>query len=128
MPTRLRILGNKTLATSYTDVYVCGSAPGGFTAADAREGIYAGIDTIVDAFVGSIIFCEKNNTAATIDVRVIPRSETPSDSHLIFDTLNIGPNKTKIITPSISMSFEDRIQVKASTVNVNMFIFGSETS
>ena len=114
----LRILGNGALTTSYTTVYQVAKPIG----PDNARG------PIPEAVVGSIILCETNNAAATVNIRVVPKADIGSEGnqHEIFDTLPLAANATKIISPGITLSTEDKIEAKASTTAVNMFVFGSE--
>jgi len=112
----LRILGSGALTTGYTTVYKVAKAIGG----DNARG------PIPEAVVGSIILCETNNVAATVSIRVVPKADTGGNQHEIFDTLPLAANATKIISPGITLATEDSIEAKASTTDVNMFVFGSE--
>jgi len=112
----LRILGHSNLTTSYADIYTVSSAIGGD----------AGGHPVPQAVVGSIILCETNNAAANVFIQVVPSGDTAGTTHEIFDTLAMTGNQTKIISPGIALSSGDKIRAKASTTNVNMFIFGSE--
>ena len=115
----LRILGNKALTASYTDIYVVADLIG----PDNATG------PIPQAVIGSIILCETGTASANVDIRVVPKGITGgdiTDIYNIFDTFAMSSNQTKIISPGITLSTGDKIEAKASTTAVNIFIFGSE--
>ena len=112
----LRILGNKALTASYTDIYVVADLIG----PDNATG------PIPQAVIGSIILCETAGNSTNVDIRVVPKGDTAGASHNIFDTFALSSNQTKIISPGITLSTGDKIEAKADPATVNIFIFGSE--
>ena len=114
----IRVLGNAALSSaSYVDVYEVAPLIG-------PDGAMGNIPQTV---VGSIILCETAGSTATISVRVIPKGEGVGDSsHNILQVFPLTANQTRIISPGITLSTEDKIKAAAATGAANIFIFGSE--
>tara|TARA_Y100001949_G_scaffold129298_1_gene110748 strand:+ start:59 stop:415 length:357 start_codon:yes stop_codon:yes gene_type:complete len=112
----IKILGNAKLTGSYVSVYTVPKMIGSDNA----------VGPIPQAIVGSIVLCETAGSSANIDIRIVPRGDVEGGQHNIFDTLPMSGRETKIISPGITISSEDKITAKASTTDVNIFIFGSE--
>ncbi len=115
----LRILGNGTLGTAYSDIYQVG----GPVSPDDPIG------AVPQAVVNSMIFCETGDAGRTVTVRIVPKDVTTiTGSELeILHEMAIDSKETRIVSPGITLSSEDTIQAKASVADVvNIFIFGSE--
>ena len=113
----IRVLGNAALSSaSYVDVYEVAPLIG-------PDGAMGNIPQTV---VGSIILCETAGSTATVDVRVIPKGDSEGTSHNILQVFPLTANQTRIISPGITLSTEDKIKAAAATGAANIFIFGSE--
>lgn len=124
MAENLKILGNAKLdgTSNYADIYQVGGA------VRADDGV-----PVVQAIVGSIVVCETNNVPATVSIELIPGSlnnvtTITGKEFVIFHELALVAKETRIISPGITISAQDRIRAIASTADVNIFIFGSEIS
>ena len=116
MAESLRILGTAELDSSHADVYEVAKPIG----PDRAGG------PIPQAVVSSIVLCETDDAVATVTIRVIPKDDAPASKHNIFFKFPLSAKQTRIVTPGITLSTEDKITAKADTGAANMFIFGSE--
>ena len=82
----------------------------------------------VSATVSSIVVCETGNAPATFSISVAPYGTTTSNADKILFDITLSAKQTKAFSLGITLSQGDFVEVIASTVNVNFFIFGAEMS
>lgn len=67
-------------------------------------------------------------TAANYNVSVRPGSQTLADKHYVVYNASINAYDSIFLSLGLTLSANDRVEVRSSTANVSFGIFGSEIS
>ena len=120
----LKVLGQASLVDdTWTTIYTVPTA----------ETSSLGIRTSFQTFISSIIVCNVHaSTAFDYSIRVVPSADTPAVKHLIFNAVALAGETTDLITPGITLSEGDSIDVYALDAGsadylASFSVFGVET-